>query len=116
MKPFPHEATPGLSGGSGSFENSLSCFRRGSKTVADSMHGFEELGLRLLPQLENMGVDGAGGRILIVAPDFLQELLARKHLVRVFKKEPQQVEFRLREIDRPAEITGLARGQIERDP
>jgi len=41
--------------------------------------------LQLLPQFQNVVVDGARGRIILVAPDFIQQFVARNHALRILQ-------------------------------
>src|SRR4051794_16139307 len=62
--------------------------------VTDTPHGDDRRGVaELPPQLADMDVDGAGVARKGVAPDALEELVARQHEPAVIEELPQQVEF-----------------------
>src|SRR5262245_14509664 len=55
--------------------------------------------LNLLAQLRDEVVDGPCGRKFLVAPDLVQNLLARDHLAGVLDEIAQQIEFASCEFD-----------------
>src|ERR1700735_5433800 len=79
------------------------------------MHGFGGIAFKFLPELENLIIDGSGGGIRIVAPDFVQQLLAAKNALRIIEQESQQLEFVCRERDQVAAASGLHSHEIDAD-
>ena len=69
----------------------------------------------LLPQLGHEVVDGARGGELLVAPHFVEDLLARHHLPGVLHEIPQQVELACGELDALLAAAGLVQLEIDLD-
>src|SRR5579862_4764467 len=49
--------------------------------------------LQLLPQAKHVGVDGTGGGIVVVSPDFVEQLGPRNHSFGIVDEEAQHLEF-----------------------
>src|ERR1700732_2139814 len=78
--------------------------RGGGEPVADPGDGEDEERpaggvLDLAPKVAYMDVDDAGLDRVLVAPDMVEDLLAREHLARIAGKERQQVELRVGQLD-----------------
>ena len=57
------------------------------------MHGIRRIGLQLLAELQDMIVNRARGRIILIAPDFIQQFIARDDTLGILHKELQGLEF-----------------------
>ena len=49
--------------------------------------------LQLLPKLQNVVVHRARRRIVLITPDFIQQLIARDHPLGILQKKFQRLEF-----------------------
>src|SRR5258708_37441718 len=72
--------------------------------VPHAVHGQEELRvggtrLDLLAQLGDVNVDGARQRRLVVAPDLVEQAVARDHLAAVLDEVPQEAHLARRHLD-----------------
>src|SRR6478609_5523728 len=90
------------------------------KFVAHAVHGAEvyRIGrvlLQLLPQLQNVIVHGAGGGIILIAPDFIEQFVARDHALRIPHHEFQGFEFLGGEPDGLAVARHFHLGEIHGD-
>src|SRR3990170_970620 len=85
---------------------SSTTFRRlplGGEAVADVAHGLDEdarARLDLAAQTADVDVDGAGAAEVLVAPDTVEQRLAREHLAAVRHQKAQQLELLEREAHR----------------
>ena len=79
------------------------------------MLGLVGRGLDLLPQLGDEVVDRARRRRLLVAPDLVQNLLARDDLARVRHQIAEEIELARREVDALAAAVRLVRAEIDVD-
>lgn len=92
----------------------VSGFRR-RELVTDSPDrqqktGFEWVFFDLLPQSVDEIIYGAGGTVVIVAPDSLQNIFARQDLAGIADHEAEQFEFLRGQVDLlPMEPHGTAR-------
>src|SRR5450830_1514272 len=71
--------------------------------VADVAHGADELlvlGTELGAQPAHVDIDGASAPVVVVAPDFLQQLRASEHPTGVLNEVLDQLELFVREIER----------------
>ena len=71
--------------------------------------------LDLLPQLRDEVVDRARGRRFLVAPDLVEDLLARHDLSGVRDEVAEQIEFARRELDALAGAVRLVGAEIDLD-
>src|SRR5262245_46568773 len=91
-----------------------------NELVTDAVHG-EEItgilghGLELLPDTDDMGVDGAGGRVVFIAPDLIEQAVAAQRLAGMAKKIFEKVELFSREFDRFAAAADLVAAQVHFD-
>src|SRR3990170_3276792 len=75
----------------------------GGEAVADVAHGLDEdarARLDLAAQTADVDVDGAGAAEVLVAPDTVEQRLAREHLAAVRHQKAQQLELLEREAHR----------------
>src|ERR1051325_4685395 len=71
--------------------------------------------LQLLPQLQNMIVDGASGRIALVSPNLVEELLAGDYPILVLNEESQNLELLGGQWNRFSCLSQFHLGKIYRD-
>ena len=72
-------------------------------------------GVERLAQPPDMHVDGAHLDLRILAPDPVEQLLAREHPARMLQEMPQQAEFGRAEMDRLAGARHAVGGEVHRD-
>ena len=63
--------------------------------------------LDLAAQPPNVHVDRPRSAVEVVAPDPVEQRLAREYLVAIRRQEPQQLVFLVRQVDRAAGLAGL---------
>src|SRR5438128_261512 len=91
-------------------------FPRGSYLVADSPHGHDRRGVaELAAQLPHVDVDGAGVAGERIAPDALEQLVAREHESAVVEQLPEEVELLRGELDLLVADTHLATTGVDRE-
>src|SRR3984957_7143935 len=69
-----------------------------NKLVSHTVHGAEVyrtgwVSLKFLPELENVVVDGAGGRIMLIAPHLIEQLVAGNDAIGILHQELKRFEF-----------------------
>src|SRR5215467_2209009 len=89
-----------------------------NELVAGTVYGQEILRVRrvrlkLLPQAEDMVVHGPAGRIVLVAPDFVQQRVSRVHHSGRRRKEFQELEFLRGHRHRQARAASFHAGEID---
>src|SRR5438093_2553343 len=103
-------------------ERTVSLLRRRSGVsrrrdlVADAPHGDDRRGIaELSPQLAHVHVDGARVAGERVAPDPLEQLVARQHEAAVVEQLPEQVELLRRQLDLLLDDPHLASAGVDRE-
>src|SRR5215472_14044168 len=87
------------------------------KLVTCAVHGQNEawlfrLGFDLLPQVNDVRVDGASGWKSVIPPDFLEQTIAAQGFTLVADQIFQQLEFLGRKLQRLARAPDLAIAKI----
>src|SRR3990170_6400320 len=102
-------------------DGSSTTFRRlplGGEAVADVAHGLDEdarARLDLAAQTADVDVDGAGAAEVLVAPDTVEQRLAREHLAAVRHQKAQQLELLEREAHRLLADEDLVVRQVDHE-
>src|SRR5581483_6622819 len=87
---------------------------RGGDLVADAPHRDDRRCVaELAPELAHVHVDGARVAGEGVAPDALEELVARQHEPTVVEQLPEEVELLRRELDLPVADAHLAPPRVD---
>src|SRR5215212_6518773 len=90
------------------------------QAIARLAHGedvprMRRVALELLPQLEDVGINGAAHHRGVMAPHFPEQIVARRHGTASVVEREQQVELQWREIHRLALLRDDPAGALDRD-
>jgi hypothetical protein len=82
------------------------------------MYGHQEawssgIGLEFLAKSQDVVIDGASGRIVLITPNLIEKLFARNDSTSGRSKIFQQLEFLCRKRDQPSGVSGFHTGEID---